>query len=132
MWCPNCKEPLLVLEFEGIELDYCDSCRGVWLDPDEVAMVFGNGGWQKALHVAPGEVLKREGGKACPRCRTTMHKRLAGEKHPVTTDLCPRGHGLWLDGGELGALIEQSHSDPVFQRLSAWLGNMLQPAKTIS
>jgi Zn-finger nucleic acid-binding protein len=33
MQCPVCKDPQLVIaERQGIEIDYCPSCRGVWLD----------------------------------------------------------------------------------------------------
>jgi Zn-finger nucleic acid-binding protein len=35
--CPVCKDPQLVIsERQGIEIDYCPSCRGVWLDRGEL------------------------------------------------------------------------------------------------
>lgn len=37
MKCPNCKEPSLVIsERQGIEIDYCPDCRGIWLDRGEL------------------------------------------------------------------------------------------------
>lgn len=37
MRCPVCKEPDPVIsERQGIEIDYCPSCRGVWLDRGEL------------------------------------------------------------------------------------------------
>lgn len=36
MKCPNCKETLLMMERNQIEIDYCPSCRGVWLDRGEL------------------------------------------------------------------------------------------------
>ena len=37
MQCPVCKEPQLVMtERQGIEIDYCPQCRGVWLDRGEL------------------------------------------------------------------------------------------------
>ncbi|MEY3573267.1 MAG: zf-TFIIB domain-containing protein [Burkholderiaceae bacterium] len=37
MKCPVCVEPHLVIaERQGIEIDYCPSCRGVWLDRGEL------------------------------------------------------------------------------------------------
>lgn len=37
MQCPLCKEVNLVLaERQGIEIDYCPQCRGVWLDRGEL------------------------------------------------------------------------------------------------
>jgi uncharacterized protein len=37
MRCPVCAEPHLVIaERQGIEIDYCPQCRGVWLDRGEL------------------------------------------------------------------------------------------------
>lgn len=37
MNCPVCKEVKLVMsERQGIEIDYCPNCRGVWLDRGEL------------------------------------------------------------------------------------------------
>jgi uncharacterized protein len=37
MKCPVCKEPELVMsERQGIEIDYCPTCRGIWLDRGEL------------------------------------------------------------------------------------------------
>jgi Zn-finger nucleic acid-binding protein len=36
MLCPNCKTPLAITERSRIEIDYCTTCRGVWLDRGEL------------------------------------------------------------------------------------------------
>jgi uncharacterized protein len=37
MQCPACKTvDLVVLEREGVEIDYCPQCRGVWLERNEL------------------------------------------------------------------------------------------------
>jgi len=36
MQCPVCKIPLVMSERQGIEVDYCPQCRGVWLDRGEL------------------------------------------------------------------------------------------------
>jgi uncharacterized protein len=36
MLCPLCKTSLTMSERQGIEIDYCPSCRGVWLDRGEL------------------------------------------------------------------------------------------------
>lgn len=37
MQCPHCAETTLVMsERQGIEIDYCPQCRGVWLDRGEL------------------------------------------------------------------------------------------------
>ena len=37
MKCPHCAEATLVMaERQGVEIDYCPNCRGVWLDRGEL------------------------------------------------------------------------------------------------
>jgi Zn-finger nucleic acid-binding protein len=33
--CPRCKTTLTVYNFNGFDLDRCDQCEGLWLEPDE-------------------------------------------------------------------------------------------------
>ncbi|RUN74729.1 recombination protein RecR [Sphingomonas sp. TF3] len=34
--CPACQVNLLLADRQGIEIDYCPQCRGVWLDRGEL------------------------------------------------------------------------------------------------
>ncbi len=36
MLCPLCKVELKMTERQGIEVDYCPQCRGIWLDRGEL------------------------------------------------------------------------------------------------
>jgi Zn-finger nucleic acid-binding protein len=36
MNCPVCNVTLQISERQGIEIDYCPQCRGVWLDRGEL------------------------------------------------------------------------------------------------
>ena len=36
MKCPNCNDTLVMADRSGVEIDYCPSCRGVWLDRGEL------------------------------------------------------------------------------------------------
>jgi len=36
MLCPRCQVPLSMSERQGVEIDYCPQCRGVWLDRGEL------------------------------------------------------------------------------------------------
>lgn len=37
MKCPTCPDSTLVMtDRQGVEIDYCPSCRGVWLDRGEL------------------------------------------------------------------------------------------------
>ncbi len=37
MKCPTCSDtPLVMAERQGVEIDYCPACRGIWLDRGEL------------------------------------------------------------------------------------------------
>ena len=36
MNCPTCKVELKMADRQGVEIDYCPQCRGVWLDRGEL------------------------------------------------------------------------------------------------
>lgn len=37
--CPVCAVPLVMSERQGVEIDYCPRCRGVWLDRGELEKI---------------------------------------------------------------------------------------------
>ncbi|MFA7319602.1 MAG: zf-TFIIB domain-containing protein [Parcubacteria group bacterium] len=39
MKCPLCEVDLQMMERQGVEIDYCPKCRGVWLDRGELDKV---------------------------------------------------------------------------------------------
>lgn len=36
MKCPRCNATLVMTERNGVEIDYCPECRGIWLDRGEL------------------------------------------------------------------------------------------------
>lgn len=36
MLCPVCRTDLMMTDKQGVEVDYCPRCRGVWLDRGEL------------------------------------------------------------------------------------------------
>ena len=49
MKCPNCVDTTLVMaDRQGVEIDYCPKCRGVWLDRGELDKLL-----EKAAAAAP-------------------------------------------------------------------------------
>ncbi len=44
MKCPVCDTNLQMTERSGVEIDYCPSCRGVWLDRGELDKIIERSG----------------------------------------------------------------------------------------
>jgi Zn-finger nucleic acid-binding protein len=46
MNCPVCSTELKVADRQGIEIDFCPKCRGVWLDRGELEKIIERSGAQ--------------------------------------------------------------------------------------
>ena len=108
--CPDCQEPLVIFELEGVEVDHCMSCSGTWLDGGELEMFSELSGVHagkitEALFSA-SSTGKRQ--RRCPRCRKKLQIIFlnASSDERIELDRCPRGHGIWLDKGEMLHIID--------------------------
>lgn len=106
MQCVSCKEPMLVLEADGVEIDFCLDCGGTWLDAGELEILTDDP--ERAAQIL--EETQKEGGhgkagRKCPICRKRMDILLIGPEKKLEIDECPKRHGLWFDRGELEALL---------------------------
>lgn len=54
MKCPNCDQTLVMTERQGVEIDYCPTCRGVWLDKGELDKII-----EKSTASEAGQNLKQ-------------------------------------------------------------------------
>lgn len=112
--CPECSEPLIVIELEGVEVDHCLKCRGTWLDTGELELLTEIAGappgpLHKSLLAGAAE---ERGTRRCPRCRRKMRRATIGARPPVELDRCPAGHGVWLDAGELATIVREFAGQP--------------------
>ncbi len=61
MKCPSCAEvSLMMTERQGIEIDYCPQCRGVWLDRGELDRLIEWAAREERAAVARPEPLPRD------------------------------------------------------------------------
>lgn len=110
MNCPVCKNAMIVLELEQVEIDHCTNCGGIWLDSGELESLLGDGGQLVGSFKQAADV--KEKARWCPICLKKMQKIHAGsEKEPVIIDRCPKSHGLWFDRGELPRVLEKGSFD---------------------
>ncbi len=48
MKCPKCNQTLVMSDRQGVEIDYCPDCRGVWLDRGELDKILERSGGTQA------------------------------------------------------------------------------------
>ena len=111
MICPRCGMDLKREKFEGVEVDRCAGCWGLWLDKGEFSELLS----VKSLHFTEEEtdaILKgiahetnsprprQDPALVCPRCGKAMGKVRHNAASSVTLDRCD-AHGMWRDTKEL-------------------------------
>jgi Zn-finger nucleic acid-binding protein len=104
-----------VASFEGIEVDRCLDCSGMWFDALEVqdlrhskgAGVLDTGDAQRgAQHDTIGKIK-------CPVHAVPMVRMVDREQPHVWYEQCPTCYGIYLDAGEFRDLMDRTLSDMV-------------------
>ncbi len=108
MDCPVCKNAMITLELDDVEIDHCLDCGGIWLDAGELELLLGEPERAKSLLESFSVDSKcAEVKRKCPICDKKMHKVIVGDSKPtLLIDKCRRGDGLWFDNGELHQMIQ--------------------------
>lgn len=110
MQCPKCTVEMQAELYEGVNVDRCPQCRGVWLGDEELRTIINT----REKHFTPEQVAQikaelkahhtdavSESQLLCPQCHAVMTK---AESSGVLLDRCPQQDGIWLDNGELEKL----------------------------
>ena len=112
MNCPVCKTAMVILELQSIEIDYCPSCEGIWLDSGELELLLEDSvEKENLLKSFQTDEKSSEQKLKCPICRKKMDKILVGKDKSVLIDKCKNHHGLWFDKGELESIISMGSFD---------------------
>lgn len=131
--CPRCGYPLLEFTHQGIPIDECSGCEGLWLDSGELEKLARNperllwspllGAKWKQAEAWTEETTEEEKARSktqhagrCPRCNSDLELE---NLHGVQIDRCRGCGGAWLDRGELGLLAGTEPS--ALGRLVKWL-----------
>jgi len=103
---------MIVFELEGVEIDYCCSCKGIWLDSGELDLLLENSMDKgKLLSSFEIDIKSKEKKRKCPICLKKMKKVNVGTSKKILIDKCKNDHGLWFDGGELAEIIKMGNLD---------------------
>jgi Zn-finger nucleic acid-binding protein len=113
MDCPVCKNAMITLELQEVEIDYCTDCGGIWLDAGELELLLGE--QEKAAQLLKSFKIDSqaiEKTRKCPICSKKMQKVVVGSSKPtLLIDKCRRADGLWFDKGELQDIFDRALLD---------------------
>ncbi len=106
MNCPKCNADLVKKYYKGmIEVDSCPSCRGMWLDFNELDkledVIFDDDTRKGSL-----AHFQSKTNYPCPQCGAGMDQ-FQYRLYDLKLDICAENnHGFWLDAGEDERVLE--------------------------
>jgi len=119
MRCPKCRTDMEQVAYDGIEIDRCKFCGGIWFDAGESEALRNS---RAAAAIDTGDA--RRGKKTnnidqypCPRCSGEMVKVVDPKQTHIWYEGCSSCSGSFFDAGEFTDLSHHSISD-FFKRWS--------------
>jgi len=97
--------------YEGVTIDTCESCMGIWLDYTELTHIIQtkDESWSneyiesvtKELGTLGVPKSENERKLLCPKCNEHMPPLNYQYSSGIIVNRCVSNHGIWLDSGEL-------------------------------
>src|SRR4051812_31374829 len=111
--CPGCGTELSMVDAARTPFLECGKCDGMWVDSSQFEQICTNSESRTALLARPpaGRVITTERRiryRPCVRCGKMMNRLNFAKLSGTIVDVC-RGHGTFLDSGELHAIVTFIH-----------------------
>jgi Zn-finger nucleic acid-binding protein len=110
--CPRCRVDMQALQLGKTEARECAQCGGLWLDADTLDRLTNEHDQLVAatsvlaaripLTPTPTDIVRYV---PCPDCEKLMNRTNFAHASGVILDVC-KGHGVWLDRGELQRVLD--------------------------
>ena len=100
MQCPVCRVPLAMSDRQGIEIDYCPQCRGVWLDRGEL-----------------DKIIER----SAPQTQASSQAQAQPLHEPSPPLHTGGGQSPWSPGGYSHGGYGHGHGGKPYKRRKSWL-----------
>lgn len=104
---PRCSIALQIRHYRNYELDKCNQCEGLWLQPDEFSVLTSEFDVYRDAESNPQYLRtglpQAENYLPCANCNKVMSRRNFKSISGVLIDACIHC-GVWLDKGELQSI----------------------------
>lgn len=135
MDCPKCKVALHKKNIQGIEVDECAKCEGIWFDKDELRQVKDKSdsdlNWMDfEIWKHPEKFKVKAKHLDCPRCEQAM--QVIDYDHTIVEiDYCTSCKGVWLDKKELQKIIDVLEEELLTKSMNDYVWQTIEEAKEI-
>ena len=124
MKCPKCNANMDHALFDGVVIDRCSGCKGLWFDCGELERLSAVVDSEMLDLGLPsiGHAFDSLHQVACPRCGDASLQTIRERGHTaINIDRCPHCLGNFLDAGEFTAYKQHG----VWQRLQSFYAPIL-------
>lgn len=113
MRCPKCRAEMEQVDCDGIEIDRCKYCKGIWFDAGESEALRDK---EAAIAIDIGDAERgKQSNKfddyPCPRCSGAMVRVVDAQQTHIWYEVCSSCRGSFFDAGEFIDLAEHTISD---------------------
>lgn len=109
MKCPKCSAAMASIRQQGVEVDRCSGCGGLWFDAFEHEQLRAIGGAESLDQGAgPAAAPASDAACRCPRCSAPMFRMVAAGQPHIAYESCGLCHGAYFDAGEFRDFCEET------------------------
>lgn len=135
MECPKCTQELFTFEIDGIELEQCKNCEGIWFDKNELDQIKDKAdsdlNWMDVeLWKHPDKFKLGLNKYTCPKCGDKMEV-LDYDNTNIEINYCKSCEGVWLNKGGLQNLIDVLEEEILTKPFNEYVQETLEEAKEL-
>ncbi len=126
MNCPKCEATLEAINYNGLEIDRCSDCHGIWFDHREDDELKNLKGAAEALDIGDASLGAKHDQMqniSCPRCDINMHHVSHDGSVEIRFERCNECKGSYFDAGEFRIYIADETLDE-FESVMSELGSL--------
>ncbi len=111
--CPKCKSNFKKINFQGIEVDRCQDCQGIWFDSleHEKLKEIENSESIDIGDPEKGKKLNKIDKINCPICNSLMVRMVDNNQPHIWFEACTICNGVFFDAGEFKDFKEYTVAD---------------------
>src|SRR5690242_10974545 len=113
MKCPKCNAQMELVTYEGVTVDRCTGCKGIWFDANEQRLLKEKKG-AEVIDIGDAAIGKRMDKITdikCPRCESKMIRMVDVDQQHIDFEACTSCFGIFLDAGEFKDLKDFTVSE---------------------
>lgn len=118
MKCPKCSAAMTSIREQGVEVDRCPACGGLWFDTFEHEQLRELGGERIDSGTSRASATAVQAACNCPRCSTPMFRMVAAAQPHIAYESCGLCHGAYFDAGEFRDFCEETLEEKLREQWS--------------